>query len=65
MPRIEKGPWSIQSSISDGARSNGLLASDTVVLPWMISSASTDFRRAVHHLISSSISTRISVSSSR
>lgn len=42
-------------SISDGARSNCRLASATVVLPRMISNTSADFRRAVQHLIYSSI----------
>lgn len=48
-------PSSIQLSISDGVRSNCRLASATVVLPWMISNTSADFRRTVQRLISSSM----------
>jgi hypothetical protein len=54
MPRL--------ASISDGVRSNCRLASDTVVLPRMLSSTSADFRRAVQRLISSSITALIRVS---
>lgn len=59
-PRL---PSSTQPSISDGGRSNARLASATVVLPWMISSTSADFRRAVQRLISSSITMLIVLSS--
>src|SRR6056297_327219 len=59
MPRL---PSSIQLSISEGVKSNCRLASAMVVFPWMISSTSADFRRAVQRLISSSITTLIGVS---
>jgi hypothetical protein len=55
-------PWSTQSSISEGVRSNRRLASATVVLPWMISTTSADFLRAVQRLIASSITALIGVS---
>ncbi|MFC5490971.1 hypothetical protein [Dokdonella soli] len=42
--------------------SNARIASATVVLPWMISSTNADLRRAVHRLISSSITALIGVS---
>lgn len=61
MPRR---PSSIQLSISDGGRSYVLLASDTLVLPWMISSTNAVLRLAVQRLISSSINT-LKVSSFR
>src|SRR3546814_5452849 len=62
MPRLAS---STQLSISEGVRSNCRLASATVVLPWMISSTSADFRRAVQRLISSSITALIDVSFAR
>lgn len=49
MPHL---PSSTQLSISEGGRSNCRLASDTVVLPWMISRTSADLRWAVQRLIS-------------
>jgi len=58
-PRL---PSSTHVSISDGVMSNARLASATVVFPWMISSTSADFLRAVQRLISSSITALICVS---
>jgi len=62
MPRLAS---STQLSISEGVRSNCLLASAAVVLPWMISSPSADFQRAVLRLISSCISWLIELSVDR
>lgn len=48
-------PSSTHPSISEGGRSWVLLASNTRVLPWMISRTNAVLRFAVQRLVSSSI----------